>query len=198
MRKSNQICQWTKVVSHGYASWTHIDINDEAPGDNIGLRIECHVRESTVTHIQNDIWKVHKTTHCSQWHYQLLNTRNVPGRLGILWSGAPANLLQAGPRETSRTLQLHWYEHTPYSLVNNERGCPTMLPLKAWGVKHFQSFFLLLHFVICLKLRSDSSIGSGHPSRKTLWVRSSFYGSLARQSPLKPSNEYKKSFWWKL
>jgi hypothetical protein len=29
-------------------------MNDEAPGDNIGLRIERHVRELRVTHIQNE------------------------------------------------------------------------------------------------------------------------------------------------
>ena len=60
------------------------------------------------------------------------------------------------------------------------------------------SYFLLLHSVICLKLRSDSYIGRGHPSQKTVRVGSSFYGSLARQSPLKPTNEYKKTFWWKI
>ena len=54
------VCKWTKVVSISYANLTHMDINKDAPGDNIGLGIKRDVRESTVTYIQNEkgIWSL--------------------------------------------------------------------------------------------------------------------------------------------
>lgn len=54
------LCKWAKVVSISYANLTHMDINKEAPGDNIGLGVKRDVKESTVTYIQNEkrIWSL--------------------------------------------------------------------------------------------------------------------------------------------